>query len=99
MDKDTILDEHEIPQKHFSLDESSEEPPGEITFAPGEGQKPISVFLDENAEYLAFLTIICGECRPDNKDRHIPVHYSDICKYKLQSVDRRAAINIQNLFF
>ena len=35
---DTMLDEQEIPQKHFSLDESFEEPPDKITFAPGEGQ-------------------------------------------------------------
>ena len=31
--------------------------PQEITFAPGEGQVPLSVFNDENIEYLPFPTI------------------------------------------
>ena len=74
-DMDTVL--HKIPQKHFGFEENNVELPVKITFASGEGQMPISVFEDEHAEYLAFPTIFCGQCRPDNKDTHIPVHYSD----------------------
>ena len=70
-----------------------------MTFAPGEGQIPVSVFKDENAEYLAFPTIFCGQKRPDNRDRVHNVHYSDICKYELRCVDRRVASNVPNLFF
>ena len=70
--------------------------PQELTFAPGEGQIPVSVFKDENAEYLAFPTIFCGQKRPDNFHK---VHYSDICKYELRCVDRRVASNVPNLFF
>ena len=71
----------------------------EITFAPGEVQIPISVFQDKDAKYLAFPTIFCGEHRPNNNDRHLPIHYSDICKYELRSIDRRVAKHIPNMFF
>ena len=35
--------------------------PQEITFAPGEGQVPLSVFNDDNAEYLSFSTIFVDQ--------------------------------------
>ena len=95
IDMDTMLDDYEpiIPQ----LDEPLI--PQELTFAPGEGQIPVSVFKDENAEYLAFPTIFCGQKRPDNCNQIHKVHYSDICKYELRCVDRRVAFNVPNLFF
>ena len=94
-DMDTMLGDYEpiIPQPDEPL------VPQELTFAPGEGQIPVSVFKDENAEYLAFPTIFCGQKRPDNHDRVHNVHYSDICKYELRCVDRRVASNVPNLFF
>ena len=73
--------------------------PRELTFAPGEGQHPISVFHDPDAEYLSFPTIFCGQRRPKDKERHSTVHYTEICKYELRSVDRRVATNIANVFF
>ena len=92
---DTMLDDYEpiIPQ----LDEPLI--PQELTFAPGEGQIPVSTFKDENAEYLTFPTIFCGQKKPDNCDRVHEAHYSDICKYELRCVDRRVASNVPNLFF
>ena len=49
-------------------------------------KKPISLFTNKDIEYLAFPTIFCGErC----KRRDVTVHYSEICKYELRSVDRR----------
>ena len=95
IDMDTMLDDYDpiIPQPDEPL------VPDELTFAPGEGQVPLSVFQDENAEYLAFPTIYCGEKRPDNSERVHKVHYSDICKYELRCVDRRVASNIPNMFF
>ena len=92
---DTMLDDNEpiIPQPDEPLI------PQELTFAPGKGQIPVSVFKDENAEYLVFPTIFCGQKRPDNYDRVHKVHYSDICKYELRCVDRRVASNVPNLFF
>ena len=71
----------------------------EYTFAPGEGQKPLGIFKDPNAEYLSFPTIFCGETRPDNNERKVPVHYSDICKYELRCKDRRVAKSVPNIFF
>ena len=88
---DTMLDDYDpTPVDDISI-------PQELTFAPGEGQLPISVFNDDNAEYVTFPTIFCGQKRPDN--HHIKVHYSDICKYELRCVDRRVASNVPNIFF
>lgn len=62
-----------------------------LTFAPGEDQRPLSLLQDADAEYLAFPTIFCGKRRPDHSERQIPIHYTDICKYEVRSVDRRVA--------
>ena len=97
VDMDTMSNEHQVPKRHVNLEENDIH--DEITFALGEGQIPISVFQDKDAEYLAFPSIFCGECRPNNNDRHLPIHYSDICKYELRSVDRRLAKHIPNMFF
>ena len=59
-------------------------------------KKPISLFTNKDIEYLAFPTIFCGERR---KKRDVTVHYSEICKYELRSVDRRVAKNVPNMFF
>lgn len=68
-------------------------------FAPGENQIPLEMYQDPHAEYLAFPTIYCGQERPSNKDRLVPVSNSTICKWELRSLDRRAACSIPNLFF
>ena len=70
--------------------------PSSLTYAPGEGCKPLSIFQDKDVEYLAFPTIFCGQRRREQKHS---VPYSDICKYELRSVDRRVAKNIPNMFF
>ena len=70
--------------------------PSSLTYAPGEGCKPLSIFQDKDVEYLAFPTIFCGQRRREKKHS---VPYSDICKYELRSVDRRVAKNIPNMFF
>ncbi|KAK3087854.1 hypothetical protein FSP39_011503 [Pinctada imbricata] len=69
------------------------------TFAPGEGQHPLSLYTDHDAEYLSFPSIFCGQRRPDNKKRFVPVHYTDIAKWELRSQDRRAAQSVPNIFF
>lgn len=70
-----------------------------MSFSPGEGQTPLGLYQDKNAEILSFPTIYCGQMRPENKDRETPVHYSSICKWELRSLDRRAASSIPNIFF
>ena len=74
VDMDTMLDDYDpiIPPP--------DEPivPQELIFAPGEGQVPVSVFKDENAEYLAFPTIFCGQKRPENSEQYQKVHFSNM---------------------
>ncbi|XP_062609477.1 uncharacterized protein LOC134271261, partial [Saccostrea cucullata] len=70
-----------------------------FTFAPGEGQRPLSLYQDQMAEYLSFPTIFCGKGRVENNQRQISVSYADIAKWELRSVDRRAAQSVPNLFF
>ena len=70
-----------------------------FTFAPGEGQHPLSLYQDKDAEYLCFPTIFCGQTPPSRDERLVPVHYSDIVKWELRSVDRRAAQSVPNIFF
>ena len=69
------------------------------SFAPAEGYTPVSIFMDKNAEELAFPTIFCGQPRPDNKDRRTKVSYGDVCKSELRRSDRRIAKNVANIFF
>ncbi|VDI49383.1 Hypothetical predicted protein [Mytilus galloprovincialis] len=87
---DTLLDH--IPDDNPLCDAG-------LTFAPGEGQRPISLYSDPDAEYLSFPTIFCGQRRPDNKDRSVSVHYTDIVKWELRSMDRRVAQSVPNIFF
>ena len=87
--QDTMLDEQDIDQVKT------------LTFAPGEGQTPMSLFQDKDAEYLSFPSIYCGERM---KFEHVTnkndkLHYSDLCKWELRAEDRRAAQSVPNLFF
>ena len=70
-----------------------------FSFAPGEGNKPLSIFEDKNCEELAYPGIFCGEARAENSAQHVPVYYSDICKSELRRSDRRVSMCIENLFF
>ena len=84
---DTLLDNSDPTQSHV------------MSFAPSEGQKPVSFYNDPDAEYMSFPCLFSGQRRPQNTERAIPVHYSDICKWELRSVDRRVALSVPNLFF
>ncbi|XP_052706659.1 zinc finger CCCH domain-containing protein 13-like [Crassostrea angulata] len=68
-----------------------------FTFAPGEGQRPISLYQDQMAEYLSFPTIFCAEGRVENDQRQVPVSYADIAKWELRSADRRAAQSAEQM--
>ena len=70
-----------------------------FSFAPSEGNIPLSVFLERNAEELSFPGIFCGQTRRQNKDREVPVTYSEIVRSELRSSDRRAASCVENIFF
>ena len=86
---DTLVDDNDIDNKYDKV----------FTFAPGEGQHPLSLYQDKDAEYLCFPTIFCGQTPPSRDERLVPVHYSDIVKWELRSVDRRAAQSVPNIFF
>ena len=86
---DTLVDDANIENKYDKV----------FTFAPGEGQHPLSLYQDKDAEYLCFTTIFCGQTPPSRDERLVPVHYSDIVKWELRSVDRRAAQSVPNIFF
>ena len=66
--------------------------------APGEGNRPLSIFRDQYSEELAYPGIFLGQKRPDDK-RLTSVYYSDICKSELRRCDRRAAKCVENIFF
>ena len=69
-----------------------------ISFAPGEGIRPLGIFMDKDSEYLSFPTIFCGKGRPANNERKVPVSYSTICKWELRCQDRRVAMSVPNIF-
>ena len=70
-----------------------------LNVAPGEGNRPISIFRDKYSEELAYPGIYLGQKRLDNADRITAVHYSEICKSELRQSDRRAAMCVENIFF
>ena len=67
--------------------------------APGEGNKPLSIFKDQHSEELAYPGIFLGMKRPSEKQRLTSIYYSEICKSELRRSDRRAAMCIENIFF
>ena len=69
-----------------------------LNVAPGEGNRPMSIFRDRYEE-LAYPGIFLGQKRPDNTNRLTDVHYSEICKSELRRSDRRAAMCVENIFF
>ena len=61
---DTLVDDENLENKYDKV----------ITFAPGEGQHPLSLYHDADAEYLCFPTIFCGQRRPSKEERTVAVH-------------------------
>ena len=86
---DTLLQEPDITQDGDRI----------ISFAPGEGNRPLGIFMDKDSEYLSFPTIYCGKRQDDNSERLAPVHYSTMCKWELRSKDRRVAQSVPNIFY
>ena len=86
---DTLVDNADIENKYDQV----------FIFAPGEGQHPLSLYQDKDTECLCFPSIFCGQRPPSKDERSVPVHYSDIVKWELRSVDRRAAQSVPNIFF
>ena len=85
---DTLVDDENLENKYDKV----------ITFAPGEGQHRLSLYHDADTEYPCFSTLFCVQRRPSKEERTVQVHYSDIVKWELRSVDRRAAQSVPNIF-
>ena len=85
---DTLVDDENLENKYDKV----------ITFAPGEGQHPLSLYHDADAEYLCFPTIFCGQRCLSKEEITVTLHYSDIVKWELRGVDRRAAQSVPNIF-
>ena len=64
---------------------------------PVDIQPIFSLYQDKDAGYSCFPTILCGQTPPSKDERLVPVHYSDIVKWELRSVDR-AAQSVPNIF-
>ena len=86
---DTLLQEPEIAENGDNI----------ISFAPGDGNKPLGIFMDKDSEFLSLPTIFCGKRRAYYKKRKVPVSYSTIAKWELRCQDRRAAQSVPNLFY
>ena len=86
---DTLLQEPDMTEHGDNI----------ISFAPGEGNRPLGIFIDRDSEFLSFPSIYCGKRRADNKERLVPVQYSTICKWELRSQDRRVAQSVANIFY
>ena len=84
---DTLLQEPDITENVENI----------MTFAPGEGNKPLGIFMEKDSEFLSSPTIYCGKTRADNKEGTTSVQYSTICKWKLR--DRRVAQSVPNIFY
>ena len=54
----TLVDDADIENKYDQV----------FTFAPGEGQHQLCLYLVKDAEYLCFPSIFCGNRRPENED-------------------------------
>lgn len=59
-----------------------------VEFAPGEGERPLSLLTDPDCEELAFPTIFFGHKRI--RAEHAKLSYAEICKSELRRSDRRA---------
>lgn len=70
-----------------------------LNLAPAENNRPLSVFRDEYSEELAYPGIFLGWKRPGLQERSVKVYYSGICKSELRMSDRRAAVNVENIFY
>lgn len=59
-----------------------------IEIAPGEGQIPLGILMDENCEELAFCSVWCGHARSSNPD--VKISFEDHVNSKIRRRDRRA---------
>jgi hypothetical protein len=65
-----------------------------VNVKPGEGQHPLCLYLDKDAEEMANPDIFGGYARPKNK-----YSYRQLCRVELRHVNRSVACRPCNIFF
>jgi hypothetical protein len=65
-----------------------------VNVAPGEGQHPLCLYLDKDAEEMAHPDIFGGHARPQNK-----CSYKQLYRLELRHVNRSVACRPCNIFF
>lgn len=95
-DQDTIetdngspLDAETAPEQDLMFQETLIDTNHAVDIAPGEGQIPLPVLLDDHSEELSFPAIFAGQARNVNKAAKLS--YSDIVNSEIRRTDRRAA--------
>ena len=71
-----------------------------LTIAPGENEKPLSLFQTKNKEYKPFPSIYCGHpMKPMNYNNSNveKLTYGEQVKFELLNEDRRAIVQVQFL--
>ena len=87
--QDTMVDD-------FNMDRFR---PSGLTIAPGENEKPLSLFQTENEEYKAFPKIYCGQAMNYKEANVEQMSYGEQVKWELLNEDRRCAEHIPNIFY
>jgi hypothetical protein len=66
-----------------------------IRFAPREGNRTLSLFLDQDAEELSFPSIYFGQKHKVTKNMSV----RDLAKSELRRKDRHCAGSVSNIFY
>lgn len=67
-----------------------------INIAPGEGDRPVGILLDEHAEEMSFPKLYCGSSMGLDGN---PQSYAMLCRWQLRHVDIRFRNSVRNIFF
>lgn len=78
--------EDDVPDSDLLYQETMIDTNHAVDIAPGEGQIPLPLLLDDHSEELAFPTIFAGQARNVNKK----LSYCDIVNSEIRRTDRRA---------
>ena len=73
-----------------------------LTIAPGENEKPLSLFQTKNKEYKPFRSIYCGHpMKPMNYNNSNveKLTYGEQVKFELLNEDRRCAEHVPIIFY
>jgi hypothetical protein len=93
--KCNIQQEESTPTMLDQLNSAEEFLNQALIVAPGEGETPLSLFLDKHCEEPSFVNIYCGLLRNFSKG----ISYCDQARWDLTKIDRRVAQSIDNIFF